>query len=144
VQFLKSFFEQIKELFLGRREQEGKKFLGYFKRVHLRFLEEVIGADLGSHKRYTRPFIGYTSGNWLFVCFLTSQRKGKAFRVNISQCKKGGCPKYKFLPESYLFYDSKNRGIYFYKLPKNFVKDYRLCGYCEDLEHLDSLRIKEL
>jgi hypothetical protein len=41
--FLKSLFEHIKEIFLG------KKFLGYFRQGRLKFLEEFIGMDLGSH-----------------------------------------------------------------------------------------------
>jgi hypothetical protein len=143
MKFLKSLFEHIKEIFLGKKE-EGKKFLGYFRQGRLRFLEEFIGMDLGSYKRNTRPFIGYTSGNWLFVLFLTSQKKGRSYRVDISLCKKKGCPRYRFAPESYLFYDSKHKGIYFYKLPKNLVKDYVFCGYCEGLEHLDKLKIKEV
>jgi len=78
------------------------------------------------------------------VLFLTSQKKGRVYRVDISLCKKKGCPRYRFAPESYLFYDSKHQGIYFYKLPKSLVKDYVFCGYCEGLEHLDKLRIKEV
>ncbi|MFZ8785632.1 hypothetical protein [Thermocrinis sp.] len=143
MKFLKSLFEHIKEIFLDKRE-EGKKFLGYFRQERLKFLEELTGMELGAYRRNTRPFIGYTSGNWLFVLFLTSQKKGRTYRVDISLCKKKGCPRYRFAPGSYLFYDSKHRGIYFYKLPKNLVKDYVFCGYCEGLEYLDKLRIKEV
>jgi hypothetical protein len=143
MKFLKSLFEHIKEIFLDKRE-EGKKFLGYFRQERLKFLEELIGMELGAYRRNTRPFIGYTSGNWLFVLFLTSQKKGRTYRVDISLCKKKGCPRYRFAPESYFFHDSKHPGIYFYKLPKNLVKDYVFCGYCEGLEYLDKLRIKEV
>ena len=143
MKFLKSLFEHIKEIFLDKRE-EGKKFLGYFRQERLKFLEELTGMELGAYRRNTRPFIGYTSGNWLFVLFLTSQKKGRTYRVDISLCKKKGCPRYRFAPESYFFHDSKHPGIYFYKLPKNLVKDYVFCGYCEGLEYLDKLRIKEV
>jgi len=143
MKFLKSLFEHIKEIFLDKREED-KKFLGYFRQERLKFLEELTGMELGAYRRNTRPFIGYTSGNWLFVLFLTSQKKGRTYRVDISLCKKKGCPRYRFAPGSYLFYDSKHRGIYFYKLPKNLVKDYVFCGYCEGLEYLDKLRIKEV
>jgi hypothetical protein len=53
--FLKSLFEHIKEIFLGKKE-EGKKFLGYFRQGRLKFLEEFIGTDSGSYKRNTRAF----------------------------------------------------------------------------------------
>ncbi len=46
--FLKSLFEHIKEIFLGKKE-EGKKFLGYFRQERLKFLEEFIGIDLGAY-----------------------------------------------------------------------------------------------
>ena len=55
MEFLKSLFEQIKEIFLGKRE-EGRKFLGYFRQKRLKFLEEFIGMDLGAYKRNIRPF----------------------------------------------------------------------------------------
>ena len=95
--FLKSLFEHIKEIFLGKKE-EGKKFLGYFRQERLKFLEEFIGMDLGAYKRNTRPFIGYTSGNWFFVLFLTSQKKGRAYRVDISVYKRRGMDGFQIKP----------------------------------------------
>jgi len=115
--FLKNLFEQIKEIFLGKKE-EGRKFLGYFRQKRLKFLEEFIGMDLGSYKRNTGPSIGYKLGNWLFVLFLTSQKKGRSYRVDISLCKKKGCPRYRLAPESYPFYDQNIRGFTFTNCPK--------------------------
>lgn len=54
--------------------------------------------DLGAYKRNTRPFIGYTSGNWFFVLFLTSQKKGRAYRVDISVYKRRGMDGFQIKP----------------------------------------------
>ena len=73
--FLNGLFEHIKEIFLGKKE-EGKKFLGYFRKGRLKFLEEFIGMDLGSYKRYTRPFRLHI-GQLAFCVIFNFSKEGK-------------------------------------------------------------------
>ena len=143
VEFSNSFFQQLQELVRQRKELEGKKFLGIFDKDNLRFLEELLKTDLGTHKRERRPFVVYFYSQWLFLCFLTTKNHGKVRRVDLSLCnKKKECSKLQDI--SYAFYDRKNRGFYLYRLPKDLIKDYIFCGFCKDLEHIDKLNVIEV
>jgi len=143
VGFSKSFFQQLQELVRQRKKLEGKKFLGIIGKDNLRVFEELLKTDLGTHKRERRPFVGYFYSQWLFLCFLTTKNHGDVMRVNLSLCnKKGECSKLQNI--SYAFYDRKNRGFYLYRLPKDLIKDYIFCGFCEDLEHIDKLNVIEV
>jgi hypothetical protein len=143
VGFSNSFFQQLQELVRQRKELEGKRFLGIFDQDNLRVLEELLKTDLGTHKRKSRPFIGYFYSKWLFACFLTRENHGDVLRVDLSLCnKKEECSDLQDI--SYAFYDRKNRGFYLYRLPKDLIKDYTFCGFCKDLEHIDKLNVIEV
>jgi hypothetical protein len=143
VGFSNSFFQQLQELVRQRKELEGRKFLGIFDKDNLRVLEELLKTDLGTHKRERRPFVGCFYSKWLFTCFLTRKNHGEVMRVDLSLCnKKEECGKLQDI--SYAFYDRKNRGVYLYKLPKDLIKDYTLCGFCKDLEHIDKFNVIEV
>jgi hypothetical protein len=143
VGFSNSFFQQLRELVRQRKELEGRKFLGIFDQDNLRVLERLLKTDLGTHKRERRPFVGYFYSHWLFTCFLTRRNHGDVMRVDLSLCnKKGECSKLQDI--SYIFQDRKRRGFYLYSLPKDLIKDYTLCGFCKDLEHIDKLNVIEV
>jgi len=143
VGFSNSFFQQLQELVRQRKELEGKRFLGIFDKDNLRVLEELLKTDLGTHKRKSRPFVGYFYNQWLFLCFLTTKNHGKVRRVDLSLCnKKKECSDLQDI--SYAFYDRKKRGFYLYRLPKDLIKDYIFCGFCKDLEHIDKFNVIEV
>jgi len=129
----------IKSLILERKEFEGRRFLGIFNQNHLRILEEYLKTDFGSHKRKSRPFVGYYFGKWFYVCLLTTLERDQTKRVDLNLCDKKGC-NFNFQKTSYIFYDRKNKGFYLYQLPKDLIKGYSFCGYCKDLEHIDKLQ----
>jgi hypothetical protein len=74
---LKSLFEHIKEIFLGKKE-EGKKFLGYFRQERLKFLEEFIGTGpWGLQKKY-KTFYRLHVGQLAFCVIFNFSKEGKS------------------------------------------------------------------
>lgn len=73
----------FEELYNELITKEEHKFLGFFRSDGLRFLEELLSADLGVSVRETkgrqprsaRPFIGWFEGEALNLCFLTKKKK---------------------------------------------------------------------
>ncbi len=76
----------------------------------------------------------YWVNNW------TKPEKDETVRIDINFCDKKGC-RFSLQGTSYAFYDRKNRGFYLYQLPRDFMKDYSICGFCEDLQHIDKLPV---
>jgi len=115
----------------------------------LRFLEKLLDTDLGirgreekgREPRKGRPFIGKKKGNLLEVCFLTG--KEGLYKINLDACTKKDPLCYWIKKESYIFYDRK-RGYAKYVFKNLDGMDYVLCGRCEDLEVIDTLRVVEI
>ena len=141
--------EGLKEIYRQIIEEGGYRFLGFFEEKGLRFLEELLDTDLGirgreekgREPRKGRPFIGKKKGNLLEVCFLTG--KEGLYKINLDACTKKDPLCYWIKKESYIFYDRK-RGYAKYVFKNLDGMDYVLCGRCEDLEVIDTLRVVEI
>ncbi|GAB6065984.1 hypothetical protein JCM9492_10760 [Aquifex pyrophilus] len=134
--------ELLEEIYKDTLKKRGNKFLGVIKFENLKFLEELLNTDLGirgrlekgEEPRRKRPFIGwYISGEELKLVFLTRRKQNP--HVNLRLCKR--CPN--LYEDTYIFRDRK-RSFVGYILKSNTLKDFILCGSCEDLEYLESLR----
>ncbi|WP_448588002.1 hypothetical protein [Thermocrinis sp.] len=147
---MSSFLKDLLELFHRISEKQEKKFLGIINQEGLVYLEKLLKIGLGvedrikigKEPRKSRPFIGWEHGNKLYLCLLTTQRKGK--HVDIGLCSRRACSKYRFGEDSFLFFDPKREKFFVYAFPKLDSKFYRVCGYCENLEHLEKIAIYEV
>jgi len=141
--------ERLKGIYRQIIEEGSYKFLGFFEKSSLRFLEELLDTDLGirgreekgREPRKGRPFIGKKRGNLLEVCFLTE--KARKYLINLDNCKKEDSSCNWIKNESYIFYDRK-RGYAKFVFKNLDGLDYVLCGRCEDLEVIDKLRVFEI
>lgn len=124
----------------------GEKFLGIVRYDSLKYLEELLNTDLGvkirvlagEDPRKARPFIGWVSGGFITIVFLTANRK--RIKIDMSFCKKLD-EECKWIKERcYVLEDWRRGGVFRYKLREELLEDYVLCGRCDDLDFLEELR----
>jgi len=122
-----------------------EKFLGFFEINELILLEKLLGTDLGvssrEKPRERRPFIGWMADNTFNLCFLTSDGRSRR-PVDLGNCRRINEKCRWIKEESYLFWDYRRKAFTRYVF-KGVELSYILCGRCEDLEFLDSLRAVE-
>jgi len=134
---------------------DGCKFLGFVKGIeNLKFLESLLGTDLGVKRRSRRGkeprkrrhFIGwYMDGKIVFIFLTTSTGLWRSYRrVDLTLCPNVSkrCPD--TMEEAYVL-DSEDRGFVSYLVREEVVEGkYVICGWCKDLEYLENLKIIEV
>ncbi|MCS7308318.1 MAG: hypothetical protein NZ526_07205 [Aquificaceae bacterium] len=136
-------FEELFQRIVDPRIKRGDKFLGIFHRRALEGLEELFNTDFGTRQgRKMRPFVGsYKETEKSYRLVFLSTKNYSRLLVELKFCERGKrCEKFLYTT-CFVLKDRNRRKTLAYSIPEEKFKNfsYELCGFCEDLEHLDNL-----
>ncbi len=140
----------FEDIFKELLKKEKQKFLAFFKKEGLKYLEDLFETDFGirgrvgqgKQPRECRPFIGWYEEDTLYFCLLT--RKKTEIKLDITVCKKTkeNC---KWIEDTAYAFRDRKRGVVVYSAKEPIIEsEFDICGSCDDLEEIEKLKVVSL